>query len=170
MKKFSFLSSVFLLIVVVVFLFVGCQKETAATEEENTTIVSSDGAVVKGIEGTSIVTGLISPDHAQKMSHAFAKKYPDVITNSVGYSTKNLIAYLTILSQKYKIDSVFVGFGLYDNETAPKRSYIGRATIFFMGDNSTKLTSGAVGTDEADQSRSSNYLNGGTMLPPPASE
>jgi uncharacterized protein YcfL len=59
MKKFSFLSSVFLLIVVVVFLFVGCQKETAATEEENTTIVSSDGAVVKGIEGTSIVTGLI---------------------------------------------------------------------------------------------------------------
>ncbi|MBV9989504.1 MAG: hypothetical protein JO301_17620 [Chitinophagaceae bacterium] len=170
MKKFSFLSSVFLLIAVVVFLFVGCQKETTTTEQENKAVPASEG-IVQGVAGTSTITGLISPDHAQKMSDAFAKKYPNVGTTTVGYSTKNLIGYLTTLLVKYKMDSVYVGYGLYDAETAPRPSYAGHATIFFTGDRNPKLrVSSSNGphtdADSAPESESRS-LNMGSLFPTP---
>ena len=163
MKKFSFISSVFLLVLVLVFLFVGCQKEQAAT---TTDTEQSNSENIKATAGSSMINGLISQDHAQQMSDAFAKKCPRVVTRYVGYSTKNLIAFLNVLLTKYKSDSVFVGYGLYDSNTAPKASYIGRSTIFFMGQNMI-TTTGAIKVQSVndEDSNTSNFLNQGALFP-----
>jgi hypothetical protein len=166
MKKISFLSSVFLLVVVVTFLFIGCQKESAVSEEETTIATSSDAEKITAtVNGTQEIIGLVSKDDAEKMAEAFAKRHPEVITKSVGYSTKNMIAFLSTLLVKYKSDSVFVYYGLYDKETAPKPSYIGKSTIFFMGKNKGKKASGNIQLLEDETTeKSSNYLNRGEVF------
>jgi hypothetical protein len=119
--------------------------------------------------GTGPIVGLISRDHADNMSEAFARKFPEVGTKYVGYSTKNLISYLNTLLVKYKSDSVFVNFGYYTKETAPQKDYIGRSTIFFMGKDmrarrGNVRSMGDTG-DDPNADDGSNYLNQGHAFP-----
>lgn len=170
MKKLSFIGSVLLFAMVVTFLSIGCQKESAVNEETATGLNSSDGETIKATEaGSNSVIGLISKDHADKMAAAFSKKHPTVVTASVGYSTKNLIAYLTNMLVKQKADSVFVSFGLYDRNTAPKSSYIGRSTMFFVGKTKSSTKAGNIRnagpSDDGDDDEGGTYLNGGQLIP-----
>ncbi|NCI47621.1 hypothetical protein [Sediminibacterium soli] len=169
MKKFTFAGSVFTLFFVTGFLIIGCKKEQVSTQESQInsselTNVSSQGM------GTESIKGLIPQDHADKMSEAFIRRFPNVDTRSVGYSTKNLISFLNTLLAKYKSDSVFVSFGYYDKETAPQASYVGRTTIFFMGKNNKAKTSGGSQGFEATSETSSNFMNTGAVVPPPAND
>jgi hypothetical protein len=167
MKKFTFIGSFLTLACVTCFLIIGCKKEQASLDQktqdatENTNISSS--------MGTGAIVGLISRDHADNMSEAFARKFPEVGTKYVGYSTKNLISYLNTLLVKYKSDSVFVNFGYYTKETAPQKDYIGRSTIFFMGKDmrarrGNVRSMGDTG-DDPNADDGSNYLNQGHAFP-----
>ena len=166
MKKFSFIGSILLLAVVVIFLFIGCQKESAATDTtEAIATTGGESAVIKSTAGSGI-NGLISEENATQMAAAYAKSNPVGKTLSVAYATKDLIAYLKVLNNKYKSDSVYVTFAIYDKKTAHKPAQIGRTTVFFMGNKGAGL--GKVTTNgliNADDDASSNYLNGGMQRP-----
>jgi len=162
MKKFSFIGSVLLLAAVVTFLFIGCQKESSVADDTVTTDGSSESAVIKGTDGSGI-SGLISEENAKLMAAEYIKTNPKANTLSVGYATKDLIAFLKVLNNKYKSDTVYVTFGVYNKKTAHNPSQIGRTTVFFMGNNGA--SNGRVKTNAEDVESSSNYLNQGQMAP-----
>jgi amino acid transporter len=166
MKKFSFLSSVFLLIVVVVFLFVGCQKETATTEETNN-VISTESPVVKGISGNSTLAGSISTAYAAALQANFKDKYGDN-TYQIAFSAKDLSTFISKLQGKYKSDVIYVNFGLY-GQGAPAVNWKdnGRLTVFFTGNNIKSNISGSVKTDGISSSDRDEdaYLNHGQMYP-----
>jgi|GEM_PF-565276 hypothetical protein len=167
MKKFSFIGSLLLLTTVIVFLFIGCQKESAVADETVTPAAGGESVVVGTDGGDAKIQGLISEENAAAMSAAYAKSVPKGSTLSVTYSTKDLIAFLKTLNTKYKSDSVRVTFGIYDKKTAHTRGQIGRTTIFFMGNN-IATSKGGVRTNAIGDIESSNFLNKGEMAPPPS--
>jgi len=126
MKKY-FILSVSGITLFAFFLGVGCQKEKVSTERP---LVPAEENINPKAQA---VSGGISVDHAKTMAETFSQKYPSVVTRSVGYSIDNLITYLNNLKSRQLTDSVYVYYGAYDKETAPKASYIGRNTIFFLG-------------------------------------
>jgi hypothetical protein len=167
MKKFSFLPGMLLVTSTAIVFFLACQKENAISSEniETNGSLSSEGVI--GTAGTKKITGLISQEHAQEMAEEFAKKFPTANTLAVGYSAKDLIAYLNTLVTKYKSDSVYVTFGVYNKNTAPNKFAIGRTTVFFMGKN-MKSAMGNVRSQSIDYDgdiNTSNYLNGGFLVP-----
>jgi hypothetical protein len=169
MKKFTFIGSFLTLACVTCFLIIGCKKEQASLGQQNQD--AAENTNISSSMGTGAIVGLISKDHADDMSEAFARRFPDVRTKYVGYSTKNLISYLNTLLVKYKSDSVFVNFGYYTKETAPQKDYIGRSTIFFMGKdmrvrkgNARSMGAGDI-SEDPNGDDGSNYLNQGHAFP-----
>jgi hypothetical protein len=165
MKKFSLIGSLLLLATVVTFLFIGCQKESAAVADEPVT-ADAEGAVAKGIDGgNSAISGLISEENAMAMAAAYRKANPNATTMRVGYATKDLLKFITTQSIKYKADSIYVVFGLYDKKTAHTPSKIGFTTVFFMGNKGGSI-GGNVRTNADGDQPESNYLNGGSTMNP----
>jgi hypothetical protein len=169
MKKFSVISSFLLLSAVVTFLFIGCQKESAAVDEQ-TTATDGESSAIKGVSGgsASAIHGLISESDAVMMAAEYAKSNPKGRTTHVSYATKDLIAFLKTLNSKYKSDSVYVTFGIYNKKTAHTPGQVGRTTVFFMGNNGGGIGSKSVKTNGISISDevSSNYMNQGGMAPP----
>ena len=72
MKKFSFISSVLLLVVVISFLFIGCQKESSVTEEG---VSASENTSIKAIVGNGSFEGSIDGSYAASLQQNFRKEY-----------------------------------------------------------------------------------------------
>jgi hypothetical protein len=162
MKKFSFISSVLLLVVVIAFLFIGCQKESAVTEEG---VSTSENASIKAIARNGSFEGSIDGSYAASLQQNFTKEYDaDNQTLRVAFSAKNLAAFIGSLQTKYKSDIIYVNFGVYGKGApAPNAKDNGRMTVFFTGNNMPG-SNGNVKTNGAD-GQSDEYLNHGGLLP-----
>ena len=118
----------------------------------------------QAINGSNI-RGLISKEAAERMGENFNQAYKTKNgTEYVAFSVRDMSNYLQQLKGKYKSDSVYVSFGVYDEKTAVKRKDIGRITVFFMGKNNNK-TNGNIRSQEAEDDGTSNYFNHGTIWP-----
>lgn len=162
MKKFSFISSVLLLVVVITFLFIGCQKESSVTEEE---VSASDNASIKAIVGNGSFEGSIDGSYAASLQRNFRQEYDtDNQTLQVAFSAKNLAAFIGSLQTKYKSDIIYVNFGVYGKgASAPNAKDNGRMTVFFTGNNMPG-SKGGVKSNGATSS-SDEYLNHGEIFP-----
>ncbi|SJZ58520.1 hypothetical protein [Sediminibacterium ginsengisoli] len=164
MKKIHLLSG-FVMLAAVATLFVACQKEQNGLTKETETASSNE--IVNGVAvNANDVAGLISSDAADEMRDEFLKKYGKNSTQYVAFSTKDLANYLAILTKKYKSDSIYVNFGVYNKKTATSKANEGKLTVFFMGKNKNTKT-GNIRTQAVDDSEdtSSNYLNHGGIYP-----
>lgn len=161
MKKFSFLSSVLLLIVVVTFLFAGCQKESAATD--NGVSSTSESATVRGVAGSGPFAGSINGSYAAALQANFEKKYDDDRQSlRIAFSAKDLAAFIANLQAKNKSDIIYVNFGVYGKGApAPNSKDNGRMTVFFTGNN-TGRNSGNV---QVDADGTEDMLNHGDIFP-----
>jgi hypothetical protein len=163
MKKFSFLSSVFLLVMVVTFLFIGCQKESAIGEEEVIT-TNSENVSIKSNNVTGSLFGSINRDYATALQNNFKEKYKgSKQTLQVAFSAKDLITFITNLQKKNNSDIIYVNFGVY-GKGAPALDWKdnGRMTVFFTGNN--KKNSGNVSTNDVSRDEEESF-NHGTIHP-----
>lgn len=114
------------------------------------------------------INGLISEDAAERMQEAFAKKYKSAnSTDYVAFSIKDIDNYVQQLKAKYKSDSIYVSFGVYDEKTAVNKKDIGRITVFFLGKNNNSVKKGDIRGQDVllDDGTGSNYLNHGSIWP-----
>ncbi len=166
MKKISFISSVLLLVLVVTFLFVGCQKESAVAEE--TTTADAESVAIKSEAGNGSFAGSIDNSYAEALQKNFTTKYNGKDqTLQVAFSAKDLAGFISNLQKKNKADIIYVNFGVYGKGApAPKWTDNGRLTVFFTGNNNKKKNSGNVRTNDDDNSeKESQSLNHGEMFP-----
>jgi hypothetical protein len=159
MKKFSFLSSVFLLVMVIAFLFIGCQKESAVSEEEPKVTSSENVTINNNVAGS--LPGSIDRNYADALQNNFKERYSGKNqTLKVSFSAKDLISFITNLQKSNNTDVIYVNFGVYGKGApAPDWKNNGRMTVFFSG-NSNK-NSGAIKTNDIDDGPKDAYLNHG---------
>lgn len=146
-------------------LFVACQKEQNGLSKENETASANEN--VNGVAvNAKDISGLITSDAADEMRDEFLKKYGKNSTQYVAFSAKDLANYLALVTKKYKSDSIYVNFGVYNKKTATSKANEGKLTIFFMGKNQNTKT-GNIKTQAVDEGddTSSNYLNHGGIYP-----
>lgn len=163
MKKFSFLTGLWGMAVLVSLAMVSCQKEqTVATDQatpaaENTNIV--------GVAGNDLFGGSIQPTYAAALAANYAKKYSDANqAQYVAFNAKDLIAFINNLQSKYKSDVIYVNFGVYGKDALPVsvKDY-GRLTVFFTGN---KIPAPSAGYQTNDAATSDAYMNHGEIFPP----
>ena len=143
-----------------------CQKDQEEITDptvENT----FDESKISGQASGSNIRGLISKEAAERMGATFNETYKSVNTSQyVAFSTKDLGNYMDLIRKKYKSDSVYVSFGVYDQKTAVKKSDIGRITVFFMGKNNNTKTGNIKSQSVEDGlDDASNYFNHGSIWP-----
>lgn len=148
---------------------------TACTKDDNETTKlqnESDDAEmnIQGNAADVSINGLISKDAADRMQSNFNAKYGvSNGTEYVAFSVKDMANYVQALKSKYKSDSVYVSFGVYDEKTAVNKKDVGRITVFFFGkNNNPKKGSGNVRSQEAEDDGTgtvSNYFNHGNIWP-----
>ena len=145
MKKFTFFLGTALLILVVGVLFLSCQKEQSSVTDETAKVASSENNNIVGVAGTTSWAGSIDPAYAASLAANYLKKYgeDDNQTQSVAFSAKDLIAYITNLQNKYKSDIIYVNFGVYGKGAKPVNAKDwGRLTVFFTGNKIPAPNSG----------------------------
>ncbi len=144
-----------------------CQKDQEEVTEP-TVEKAFDESKISGQATSSNIRGLITQEAAERMGKMFNKTYKTSNSSEyIAFSTKDLGNYMDLLRRKYKSDSVYVSFGMYDEKTAVKKSDIGRITVFFMGKN-MNTKNGSIKTQSADDDKDgdgSNYFNHGTIWP-----
>jgi len=164
MKKFSFIGGSVLFALVVVFVFMACQKEqsTVATDTPS----GSESAVIHGTSSNGPFDGSINGTYADALAKNFAKKYDDDDqTLQIAFSAKDLSAFIASLQTKYKSDIIYVNFGLYGkNAAAPNNKDNGRMTVFFTGNHMPKSTGNTRGNGLA-VSNTDAFLNHGQIFP-----
>ncbi len=145
---------------------VSCQK--AQEEVMDPTVENAvDEGNITGQAAGNTIRGLISKEAAERMGEKFNETYKTKNASQyIAFSTKDLRNYMDLLKRKYKSDSVYVSFGVYDEKTAVKKSDIGRVTVFFMGKNMNTKT-GNIKSQAADDvmDDGSNYFNHGSIWP-----
>ncbi|TAH12363.1 MAG: hypothetical protein EAZ12_02530 [Sphingobacteriia bacterium] len=145
---------------------VSCQKAQEEVIEESVENEFDEGNISAQAAGNTI-RGLISKEAAERMGEKFHETYKTKNASQyIAFSTKDLRNYMDLLKRKYKSDSVYVSFGVYDEKTAVKKSDIGRVTVFFMGKNKNKKT-GNIKSQAANDvlDEGSNYFNHGNIWP-----
>jgi hypothetical protein len=166
MKKYFNNKILTLTMLAMVLTFSACQKEQE--EATDPTVENTfDESKISGQATANNIRGLITKDAAERMAKRFNETYKTSNTSQyVAFSTKDLGNYMDLIRKKYKSDSVYVSFGIYDAKTAVKKSDIGRITVFFMGKNNNTKT-GNIKTQAADDQtdESSNYFNHGSIWP-----
>jgi hypothetical protein len=166
MKKFSFISSVFVLTVVVGFLFIGCQKET--TTADDSTINNSENTNIKAISGNGIFAGSIDNAYGDALRSNYINKFDQgdgKLTLQVAFSAKDLAAFINTLQTKNNADIIYVNFGVYGrNAWAPNRKDNGRLTVFFSGNKPRQ--NGEIKTNGVAAEAESESLNHGAAIPP----
>jgi hypothetical protein len=146
---------------------IACSKD----DNETAKLQSQSDAAELSVRGNAAgaINGLISREAAERMQEAFEKKYSSANgTEYVAFSVKDLDNYMQQLKAKYKSDSVYVSFGVYDEKTAVNKKDIGRITVFFLGKNNNATKNGNIrGQEVLDDGTGtgSNYLNHGTIWP-----
>ena len=146
-----------------------CQKD-----QGDTTLMQASGTQEEGrVSGQAItannISGLISEESGENLRENYHNKNARSgnETEYVAFSVKDLSNYLALIRSKYKSDSVYVSFGVYDEKTAVNKKNIGRTTIFFMGKNNVSKAGRIRSQDDTgeDNGDGSNYLNHGTIYP-----
>lgn len=150
--------------------FTACQK----AETEANALQSNNKDVEMNLVGSaakaSAINGLISESAAARMQATYKKNFKgDNYTEHVVFNIDDLQKYLDQLKKTYESDKVYVYFGQYDEVTAPKSSFKGRVSVFFLGNNkrsnSGNFRSQNVGDSTGVPGDGSNYLNHGTIWP-----
>jgi hypothetical protein len=162
MKKINSMSG-FLMLAVVATLFVACQKEQNGVSAQNGVAASkaNESAIGVAVNGSD-VEGFITGDAAQQMHNAYVKANPNG-TQYVVFKIKDLQGFLQVLKSKYKSDNVYVNFAIYNAQTAPDPSSVGKTTVYFSGDDN-RVSSSTVQSN-ADTAPSDAYLNHGGIYP-----
>jgi len=143
-----------------------CQKDQDVADEatSESSTINEMNISSQAVNGTNI-RGLISKETAERMGQNFNKTYKTKNgTEYVGFSS-DMSNYLQQLKDKYKSDSVYVSFGVYDEKTAVNKKDVGRITVFFMGKNNNKNASGNIKSQRAEDDDASNYFNHGSIWP-----
>lgn len=140
-----------------------CQKEQESADEP---VGINDVVRISSQEvNATNIRGLISKETAESMSQTFNQTFKTSnSTEYVAFGLNDMDNYLQMLKAKYKSDSVYVSFGVYDEKTAINQKDVGRITVFFMGKNN-KTTSGNIRSQETPGDSVSNYLNHGSIWP-----
>ncbi len=166
MRKFLNFKRIAASILVVSISFASCQKDQDVADEANSASSANDEMKIssQAVNNTNI-RGLISKETAERMGETFNQTYKTAnSTQYVAFDIKDMSNYLQELKAKYKSDSVYVSFGVYDAKTAVKTEDIGRITVFFMGKNNNKTT-GNIRSQASDDNEASNYFNHGSIWP-----
>ena len=148
--------------------FTACQK--AETESNLMQSNNKDNEMnLVGSAAAVSINGLITEDAAKAMQEAYQKKFGALTkTEYVEFDVKDIENFVKQIKSKYKSDKVRVYFGVYDEKTTTKRDYIGRTTVFFLGNNK-KSNSGNIRSqntgDPGDPTDGSNYMNHGSIWP-----
>ncbi len=165
MKKFSFISSVLLLTAVVVFLLIGCQKETSSSEEP--TSVTSDNTPIKAVASGGNYAGTISNNYADALRKNYISKFSDddndrKLALQVAFSAKDLAAFISALQAKNNADIIYVNFGVYGRGApALDSKNNGRLTVFFTGNSNLSVKTNGVSDAQSDEQS----LNHGQIFP-----
>jgi len=164
MRKFLNFKIVAASLIAAAFTLSSCQKEQEPADESANSGRDESKISSQAVNGTNI-RGLISKETAERMSETFNQAYKTKNgTEYVAFAVNDMSNYLLQLKEKYKSDSVYVSFGVYDAKTAVNKADIGRITVFFMGKNNNK-TSGNIRSQEAEDDGKSNYFNHGNIWP-----
>lgn len=145
---------------------IACQKDENASKLKLAEANNEMGISGSAVTGTDI-NGLITESAADRMKRKFNATYTNSNkTEYVSFSVKDIANYLDQLKKKYKSDSVYVSFGVYDEITAVDKKDIGRVTVFFLGKNNlSKKGDIRSQNDAGTDPKGSNYLNHGTLWP-----
>lgn len=148
--------------------FTACQKAETESNLIQSNNKDNDMNLVGSAAAVSI-KGLISEDAAKAMQDAYQKKFgAQTKTEYVEFNVKEVDNFVKQIKWKYKSDKVRVYFGVYDEKTTTNPAYIGRTTVFFLGNNN-KSNSGNIRSqntrDPGNPTDGSNYMNHGTIWP-----
>ncbi|HJV20625.1 MAG TPA: hypothetical protein VJ552_12150 [Sediminibacterium sp.] len=149
-----------------------CQKDQGETSLTQTSSAREEGSVSGQAVALAAnnISGLISEESGEDLRENYHNRNARSgnETEYVAFSVKDLSNYLALIRSKYKSDSVYVSFGVYDEKTAVKRKDVGRTTIFFMGKNNVSKAGKIRSQNDALDDGTgfgSNYLNHGTIYP-----
>ena len=146
-----------------------CQKDQTETEMTQSSNSNDEMSIRGNAVAAADISGLISQESAERMRENFDRSYKSHNkTEYVAFSVKDISNYMHQLKSKYKSDSVYVSFGVYDEKTAVNKKDAGRITIFFMGKNKVSLKGNIKSQDEViddGTGSGSNYFNHGTIWP-----
>jgi hypothetical protein len=164
MRKFLNFKFVAASLIAAAFTLSSCQKEQEPADESANSGRDESKISSQAVNGTNI-RGLISKETAERMAETFNQAYKTKNgTEYVAFAVNDMSNYLLQLKEKYKSDSVYVSFGVYDAKTAVNKADIGRITVFFMGKNNNKST-GNIRSQSTEDDGSSNYFNHGSIWP-----
>lgn len=165
MKKYFNSRLLTISVVIASLTLVSCQKaQEVATDPTVENAVNESKISAQAVGST--IRGLISKETAEQMGEKFNETYKsDNSSQYIAFSIKDLSNYLDLLNRKYKSDSVYVSFGVYDEKTAVKKTDIGRVTVFFMGKNKNTKTGNIKSQNTDDEDEGSNYFNHGSIWP-----
>ena len=147
--------------------FTACQKAETEANALQSNKKDAEMNVVGSAANATAINGLISESAAERMQKEYKENYEgDNYTEHVVFKISDLQKYLDQLKKTYKSDKVYVYFGQYDEVTAPKPSYKGRISVFFLGNNKTSNSGNFRSQNTTDgPGDGSNYLNHGTIWP-----
>ena len=163
MKKFSIHLNVILVALVVVFVFIACQKEQTAVTDE-TAIVTENNHIM-GTSGFGSFEGSVSQTFADALAKNYSKEYDDKNqTQYVVFSAKDVDAFIkNHYANPQSTDMLYVNFGVYGKGAlATNAKDNGRLTVFFTA-NKPKTTGNnrRFGLDDPFDE----YLNHGGLVP-----
>lgn len=163
MRKFLKIQLIAVTLLIASFSLSSCQKEQESADEPSSI---NDAVKISSQEvNATNIRGLISKETAENMSQTFNQTFKTAnSTEYVAFGLNDMDNYLQMLKAKYKSDSVYVSFGVYNEKTAVNKKDIGRITVFFMGKNNN-TASGNIRSQDDLGDGSSNYLNHGSIWP-----
>ncbi|MDD2792487.1 MAG: hypothetical protein PHD73_04855, partial [Sediminibacterium sp.] len=114
-----------------------CQKDQGENVLTQTSSAKEEGSVSGQAVAANNISGLISEESGEELRENYHNKNARSgnETEYVAFSVKDLSNYLALIRSKYKSDSIYVSFGVYNEKTAVNKKDVGRTTIFFMGKN-----------------------------------
>ena len=167
MKKYFTLKMLGLVTIVTIAIS-SCQKDATDTALAQASKEKEEMTVIGQAVNPASISGLISEEAAEKMRENFGKTYKTKNeTEYVAFSVKDMTNYLQQLKTKYKSDSVYVSFGVYDEKTSVNKKDIGRVTVFFLGKNKFSTKGNIKSQDDVANpfDGGSNYFNHGNIWP-----
>lgn len=166
----NFISTRFLALGVIASLsFTACQKAETESNLLQSNKKDNEMNLVGSANSTIAINGLITESAADKMQRIYKENYKGKkYTEYVEFNINDMENYIKQLKNKYKSDKIRVYFGEYDASTTTNTNYVGRTTVFFLGNNK-KTNSGNIKSqnvgDGSTPEEGSNYLNHGSIWP-----
>ncbi|MDP1842362.1 MAG: hypothetical protein Q8K64_02990 [Sediminibacterium sp.] len=167
MKKYLTLKMLGLVTIITIAIS-SCQKDATDASLTQSANAKDEMTVIGQAVKPSSISGLISEEAAEEMRENFGKTYKTKNeTEYVAFSVNDMANYLQQLKAKYKSDSVYVSFGVYDEKTAVNKKDIGRVTVFFVGKNKVSVKGNIRSQDDVANpfDGGSNYFNHGSIWP-----